>query len=491
LAMMRSVLLLVAICGAHAKMPWQVQNGMENVHTMIEKLPAAARDVFAQVAPDSRRDDGLTPAQCEQMTSMDAATMKQALNSQAPDSCFNGMMSLLKTMCTPACQKSPLFKTESGSENGAGRRLLGGASTGSASASCKDPCFAPFMQSVVGYLKSSTDPACKDMIPNSNSTRRNMGRALLGGDSMTPEATTKMEMSFGMLCTKNAKGGYCMDLIEKLGNETKGSPSAREQTCAKNCTETTGNSIGSECKKESCPSCNNNIFQPSCKACAIGANGCGGCVDCERANNAMCGMSSGEKDAIKNFGCCYGTMIAIAGLADDNGPDVAEMSRQISNCGVEVSTLPCAMTGIKQTQVVAQTTLSGVTVAQFDSSAQTAFKTGMAKTIGVDSQKVTISSFKAATVRRATGLEVDTQVLLTGDAVDTASAVKTKMADKSLLTTNIKAAAPTGSSLKSATVASSSGTVSATVGGEISASGMAAQAPLATLLVCLAAALLQ
>ena len=105
--------------------------------------------------------------------------------------------------------------------------------------------------------------------------------------------------------------------------------------------------------------------------------------------------------------------------------------------------------------------------------------------------QVTISSFKAATVRRATGLEVDTQVLLTGDAVDTASAVKTKMADKSLLTTNIKAAAPTGSSLKSATVASSSGTVSATVGGEINASGMAAQAPLATLLVCLAAALLQ
>jgi len=209
-------------------------------------------------------------------------------------------------------------------------------------------------------------------------------------------------------------------------------------------------------------------------------------------------MATAEKTAMEGLGCCFGTMFAMAGLADESSTktkdDPAAIANQMAACGMTLSSTPCAMPGIKQTEVKAQTKLAGVTVAQFDSTAQTAFKAGMAKTCGVASQKVVISGFKETTVRRATGLEVDSQVLLTGDAVDTASSVKTKMADTSALTTNIQAAG-TSSNLASASVSSSASQTSAVVAADpsvqVGAVGMSAQASLATLALCLAAALMR
>ena len=73
--------------------------------------------------------------------------------------------------------------------------------------------------------------------------------------------------------------------------------------------------------------------------------------------------------------------------------------------------------------------------------------------------QVAILDYSEVTVRRAAGLQVDSQVLLTGSAVDTASAVNAKISDTTALAANIQAEAPTGSAMKTVAVTSSSGTM--------------------------------
>merc|ERR1711907_552368 len=441
---MRSVALLAfAICGAHAlaKPPAFIANAMGKYQDIMAKVPEAkllAGDLVAQALGGERRDTGLTPQQCSQVNSISVGQLKQADSSMtAPDSCYTPVLDLVKTMCTSACQNSPMFN--GGSSN---RRLLVGIGTdspGSPSSACNDPCFQPFMSGMIKAMTAMSNSECANAF---GSNRRSSGRKLLGGQSMSSSDQAKMEMVFGMLCTKNANGAYCMDQIEQMDRMEADGNSALDSACASNCTQTTGASVGSVCNQTLCPECDNNVSLPACKTCATNNGGCGACVDCYVANADQCPMADNEKQFIQGLGCCFGTIFAMAGIADESSTaesaDPAAIANELAACGITVSTTPCAMPGIEQTEVKAVTKLAGVTVAQFDSAAQTAFKSAMATTADVTANKVIISGFSATTVRRSTGLEVDSQILLTGNAVSSASSVQTRMQDSTALATNLQ-----------------------------------------------------
>merc|ERR1712224_190509 len=105
--------------------------------------------------------------------------------------------------------------------------------------------------------------------------------------------------------------------------------------------------------------------------------------------------------------------------------------------------------------------LGGISIAQFDSKAQQAFKSGTAKTAGVQSNQVSITSFKEK-ARRATGLEVKSEVILMGDDTSKAASMKAKLNDKAALQTNLKAA-DTGSALATSDVKSTNSKTGFTV----------------------------
>lgn len=103
--------------------------------------------------------------------------------------------------------------------------------------------------------------------------------------------------------------------------------------------------------------------------------------------------------------------------------------------------------------------LAGVTAKQFQSpSMQTAFTKGFATTAAVSEDRVAITGFKEVTTRRATNLEVDTQVTLVGtEATATkTSTISTKLSDKTALQANIQTEATNSGAtgLSSATVES-------------------------------------
>ena len=147
-AMMRSVLLFVAVCGAHASLPWEVKNGMDQTRDMMIKAPAIAKEIFAQVIPGRGfRRGPISAEDCVAMKNMTSETLARMSNSTVE--CVDGLMSFAETLCTPACQKSEMF----GKSSTSGRRLMGGDME-SPSKACVDPCFSPLMSSFITLMKS-------------------------------------------------------------------------------------------------------------------------------------------------------------------------------------------------------------------------------------------------------------------------------------------------------------------------------------------------
>ena len=382
---MRSVLLFVAVCGAHASLPWEVKNGMDQTRDMMIKAPAIAKEIFAQVIPGRGfRRGPISAEDCVAMKNMTSETLARMSNSTVE--CVDGLMSFAETLCTPACQKSEMF----GKSSTSGRRLMGGDME-SPSKACVDPCFSPLMSSFITLMKSAgnpENPKCASLYDSSS--RRNMGRKLLGGN-MDNMDSNQVEIILGSLCSKNAKGDYCMELLEQIDNSssTSESPSDRDAKCASNCDEQSDYpSVGSSCNEIPCPTCD-NLFTTSCKTCAT-TYGCGGCLDCNIANSGECNIQSNKIKMMKGLGCCFGTLVVMSSVADSttSTTSMANGVQDLKTCGVTVSTTPCPMAGIEQVEVKAQTKLSGITIALFDSAAQTAFKKGMAKTAGVSEKKV-------------------------------------------------------------------------------------------------------
>merc|ERR1719453_1969129 len=143
----------------------------------------------------------------------------------------------------------------------------------------------------------------------------------------------------------------------------------------------------------------------------------------------------------------------------------ADLQALAATCGVTLNDTPCT-SGVDMAIIDNTMNLDGVTVKQFDTASQTAFKKGLAKTANVEEGRVNIATITAVARRMNTGISVESKVTLVGtEATGTkASSISTALSDKTALQTSIQAEAGSGSALKTATVESSSSTVVTTTG---------------------------
>lgn len=145
---------------------------------------------------------------------------------------------------------------------------------------------------------------------------------------------------------------------------------------------------------------------------------------------------------------------ATASESGDIFEDMALLKQAAADCGVTLDYSKTCVVQVSTAVVKTQVSMAGITVQTFDKTAQGSFKSGVATTAGVTSKEVIITAYSDVTTRRATELQVDSEITLVGSAaVAKADTVSSSVTDQSLLTSNIQAAAPAGTALKSATVA--------------------------------------
>merc|ERR1712166_658890 len=348
-----TVLSLCIICASASPFPFRDQATSGSfTHKALSKVDhhfQIPKETVERVFSQGRRET-LT----ETCAYIEGASAEQ-LADQLPDipaECTTPMLDFYKgTMCSDACKNSPMMANFTDRRAGS-RQLLGGAPDDPTS-SCDDPCFSPFMRGIITVMRVMMKPACATAFGES-------GRRLLGGDTLTDDNMAAMEIGFGLLCSKNAAGSYCMSLFDELGND---------------------NSTGFDA-------------------------------------TTSCVMSTSEQTQVSALGCCWGNMVVLAGLADEDEDFCNEFSTQATACDITLSTSACA-SGISITTIKSTVNLDGVTLTQIKETAnQQAFKKGVAKTAGVSDKLVSITKMSAS-ARRSGGVSVESSVALTGDAGST------------------------------------------------------------------------
>jgi hypothetical protein len=412
---------------------------------------------------------------CGSISNMDAATMaKQVDDSNAkatppkttstPAVCVQPMLNFIKVMCSSACKSSPLTADINFGRRSGNRRLLGGiGGTGSSDAldpsnpakSCSDPCFQPYMSSVMSMMTTVLgNKQCSSLMSDS---RRALGpsRSLLGGTTTQSKGALKtMEIMMGMMCSKNAKGDYCMKLYSDMDNQGSGSATSFASAPA----------------------------------------GSGSAAACP---------SAAEKAKLQELGCCWGNMELLftqamtmeekgSGSAVSTKDSLKILRNEAATCGVTLSSKPCSDTAVSVAAIDSTVKLAGVTSAQFNAVAQKAYKKGVAKAAG-EGAVVNIKSFKDVTGRRATELQVDSQVQLVGASASSASVAKVQanLQNKAAVQSSIQAeAVSTGSpALQAATVQSSSQATTYKVKGTAAVNSVGASAGSSILLLAVGVAL--
>merc|ERR1712166_1353566 len=397
-----TVLSLCIICASASPFPFRDQATSGSfTHKALSKVDhhfQIAKETVERVLSQNRRE---TLAEtCAQISGLsnDQVTGQTTI----PAECIIPMIDFYKnTMCSDVCKNSPMMANFTDRRAGS-RQLLGGAPDDPTS-SCDDPCFSPLMKGIITVMKVMMKPACATAFGES-------GRRLLGGDTLTDDNMAAMEIGFGLLCSKNAAGSYCMSLFDELGND---------------------NSTGFDA-------------------------------------TTSCVMSTSEQTQVSALGCCWGNMVVLAGLADEDKDFCNEFSTKATACGITLSTSACA-SGISITTIKSIVNLDGVTLTQIKETAnQKAFKKGVAKTAGVSDKLVSITKMSAS-ARRSGEVSVESSVALTGDAGSTQAAVEAKLQNSATLQSNIQAAA-SSSTLASATVGSTTAANGYTVEGNVAAS---------------------
>jgi len=372
---------------------------------------------YAQVAKDTVesalniRRSSLTD-QCSLINSLTPEQLDQFLSRPGtpPASCITPMIDFLKnTMCSDVCINSPLLTNMFSSRRAGGRQLLGGGEPSDPETACEDACFSPFMTGMITVMKTMLLPECKTAFPSSR-------RLLGGGGSGLPDedSMAALELAFGMLCSKNAAGSYCVTIGEGISNTNE---------------NTTGFLSGSTCL-----------------------------------------ASTSLQNSVSSLGCCWGNMVTLSGLdSDDDDSDFMEkVSKQAAACNIALSTTPCA-SGITVATVESTVSLAGITLAVFQTTAnEFAFKKGVATTAGVSKNLVAITE-STATARRS-GVQVKSTVTLAGDAANSKSTVQSNLQNTATLQSNIQSAAlihqtSSSSNLASATVGASTAVSGSTVTG--------------------------
>jgi len=400
-----TVLSLCIICASASPFPFRDQatsgsftrKGLSKVEHHFQ----IAKETVERVVSQNRRA-GLSET-CSGLADVSTAQMVDLIRDGKDPECITPLVDFLKgTVCSDVCINSPLVANMTSRRAGS-RQLLGG-SPDDPTSSCDDPCFSPFMKGLITVMKVMMKPTCATAFGES-------GRRLLGGagDDLTDDNMAAMEIGFGMLCSKNAAGSYCMSLFDELGND---------------------NSTGFDA-------------------------------------TTSCVMSTSEQTQVSALGCCWGNMVVLAGLADEDEDFCNEFSTQATACDITLSTSACA-SGISITTIKSTVNLDGVTLTQIKETAnQQAFKKGVAKTAGVSDKLVSITKM-AASARRSGGVSVESSVALTGDAGSTQAAVEAKLQNSATLQSNIQAA-DSSSTLASATVGSTTAANGYTVEGTVAA----------------------
>ena len=401
---------------------------------------------YAQVAKDTVesalniRRSSLTD-QCSSINSLTPAQLDQFLSQpgRPPASCITPMIDFLKnTMCSDVCINSPLLANMSSSRRAGGRQLLGGGPPSDPETACEDACFSPFMTGMITVMKTMLLPECKTAFPSS--------RRLLGGlpdeDSMAA-----LELAFGMMCSKNAAGSYCVTIGEGI----------------KNTNENTTGTLD----------LNTYFFVILIIGLLIGF-----------LSGSTCLASTSLQNSVSSLGCCWGNMVTLSGINSDNDDFMEKVSKQAAACNIALSTTPCASgawfhqlpqfkcgvnAGMSVATVESTVSLAGITLAQFRTTAnEAAFKKGVATTAGVSKNLVAITE-STATARRS-GVQVKSTVTLAGDAANSKSTVQSNLQNTATLQSNIQSAAlihqtSSSSNLASATVGASTAVSGSTVTG--------------------------
>jgi len=212
---------------------------------------------YAQVAKDTVesalniRRSSLT----DQCSAINALTTEE-LNSMAamldaPASCITPMFDFYKnTLCSDVCINSPLLANMSSSRRAGGRQLLGGGPPSDPETACEDACFSPLMTGMITVMKAMLLPEC---------TTAFSSRRLLGGSNPDEDSMAALELAFGMMCSKNAAGSYCVTIEEGILNTNE---------------NTTGFLSGSTCL-----------------------------------------ASTSLQNSVSSLGCCWGNMVTLSGIA--------------------------------------------------------------------------------------------------------------------------------------------------------------------------------
>lgn len=296
------------------------------------------------------------------------------------------------TLCSDVCINSPLLTNISSSRRAGGRQLLGGDAPSDPESACEDACFSPFMAGMITVMKTMLLPECKTAFASS--------RRLLGGSTTDEDSMAVLELGFGMLCSKNAAGSYCMTLSEGIANTNE---------------NTTGFTSASTCL-----------------------------------------ASTSLQNSVSSLGCCWGNMVTLSGIADDDSDFMEKVSSQAAACNIALSTTPCA-------SVESTVSLAGITLAQFQTTAnEAAFKKGVATTAGVSKNLVAIT--ETTTTARRSGVQVKSTVTLVGDAANSQSTVQSDLQNTATLQSNIQSA-DSSSNLASATVGTSAAASGSIVAG--------------------------
>merc|ERR1711966_74439 len=362
---------------------------------------------YAQVAKETVesalniRRSSITEA-CSQINSLTTDQINQALASSldAPASCTTPMIDFYKnTLCSDVCINSPLLTNISSSRRAGGRQLLGGDAPSDPESACEDACFSPLMAGMITVMKTMLLPECKTAFASS--------RRLLGGSTTDEDSMAALELGFGMLCSENAAGSYCVTLIEGIENTNE---------------NTTGFTSASTCL-----------------------------------------ASTSLQNSVSSLGCCWGNMVTLSGIVDDDDSDFMEkVSSQAAACNIALSTTPCA-SGMSVATVESTVSLAGITLAQFQTTAnEAAFKKGVATTAGVSTNLVAIT--ETTTTARRSGVQVKSTVTLVGDAANSQSTVQSDLQNTATLQSNIQSA-DSSSNLASATVGTSAAASGSIVAG--------------------------
>jgi hypothetical protein len=181
-----------------------------------------------------------------------------------------------------------------------------------------------------------------------------------------------------------------------------------------------------------------------------------------RKKEMTCPLTDAQKTELGGMGCCWGDAIMWSAQSE-HLPDLHAVSHVMRDCDVEQIKKPCS-TELKSTSIELLVTLGNVTTDFSASNVQQTFKSAVARTAGVTISEVSIVDFDdteltTTTLAEADTISVDATLTLVGDHANNQGSVKSQVGSASSLQTSLATTA-SGTSLDGAKVT----TVSATDG---------------------------